>query len=200
MLQRYQNHFSRCWLVSRPLESICKHLTPTALLKKLDVLILEAKESKYAMPGIVKLYLHQDLGAKAGQIKVAMLDTERLFKVQTGQGCYPKGGFKFEIETSKNGFRTALNGKMNITLEFFDLQGNHLRTFGLNSVMYSVQSKEVEITVNKVKKPINQFEAFTQARVLELVNELQTWQAFEVKKAESDAKTKAETKAETLQA
>ena len=171
-----------------------------ALLKKLDVLIADAKESKYAMPGIIKLYLHQDLGEKKGQIKVAMLDTERLFKVQTGQCCYPKGGFKFEIETSKNGFRTALSGKMNITLEFFDLQGNHLKTFGLNSVMYPVQSKEVEITVNKVKKPVNQFEAFTQARVLELVSELQAWQAFEVKKAESDAKTKPETKTETLQA
>ena len=171
-----------------------------ALLKKLDTLILDAKAKKYEMPGIIKLFLHQDLGEKKGQIKVAMLDTERLFKVQTGQSCYPKGGFRFEIETSKNGFRTALSGKMNVTLEFFDLHSNHLRTFGLNSVMYSVQSKEVEITVNKVKKPVNQFEAFTQARVLELVSELQAWQAFEAKKAESDAKTKVETKAETLQA
>ena len=171
-----------------------------ALLKKLDTLILDAKAIKYEIPGIIKLYLHQDLGEKKGQIKVAMLDSERLFKVQTGQSCYPKGGFKFEIETSKNGFRTALNGKMNITLEFYDLQGNHLRTFGLNSVMYPVQSKEVEITVNKVKKPVNQFEAFTQARVLELVLELQAWQSFEVKKSESDAKAKVETKTETLQA
>ena len=157
-----------------------------ALLKKLDTLILDAKATKYELPGIIKLYLHQDIGEKTGQIKVAMLDTERLYKVQTGQSCYPKGGFKFEIETSKNGFRTALSGKMNVTLEFFDLQGNHLRTFGLNSVMYPVQSKEVEITVNKVKKTVNQFEAFTQARVLELVLELQAWQAFEVKKEESD--------------
>ena len=168
-----------------------------ALLVNLDTLILDAKATKYEMPGIIKLFLHQDLGEKKGQIKVAMLDTERLFKVQTGQTCYPKGGFKFEIETSKNGFRTALNGKMNVTLEFFDLQGNHLRTFGLNSVMYPVQSKDVEITVNKVKKVINQFEAFTQARVLELVSELQAWQAFEVKKAESNAKSKVETKTET---
>ena len=171
-----------------------------ALLKKLDTLILDTKGKKYEMAGIIKLFLHQDLGEKKGQIKVAMLDTERLFKVQNGQSCYPKGGFKFEIETSKNGFRTSLNGKMNVTLEFFDLQGNHLRTFGLNSVMYPVQSKEVEITVNKVKKPVNQFEAFTQARVLELVSELQAWQSFEIKKAESDAKTKVETKPETLQA
>ena len=89
-----------------------------ALLKKLDTLILDAKATKYEMAGIIKLFLHQDLGEKKGQIKVAMLDNERLFKVQTGQGCYPKGGFKFEIETSKNGFRTALNGKMNVTLEF----------------------------------------------------------------------------------
>ena len=157
-----------------------------ALLKKLDTLILDAKATKYELPGIIKLYLHQDLGEKKGQIKVAMLDSERLFKVQTGQTCYPKGGFKFEIETSKNGFRTAISGKMNVTLEFYDLQGHHLRTFGLNSVMYPVQSKDVEITIAKVKKPVNQFEAFTQARVLELVLELQAWQAFEVKKSESD--------------
>ena len=157
-----------------------------ALLKKLDVLILNTKALKYNMAGIIKLYLHQDLGEKKGQIKVAMLDSERLFKIQTGQSCYPKGGFRFEIETSKNGFRTALSGKMNITLEFYDSQGNHLKSFGLNSVMYAVQSKAIEITVNKVKKAVNQFEAFTQARVLELAAELQAWQAFEVKKAESD--------------
>ena len=163
-----------------------------ALLKKLDTLILDAKATKYEIPGIIKLFLHQDLGEKKGQIKVAMLDSERLFKVQTGQSCYPKGGFKFEIETSKNGFRTALSGKMNITLEFYDLQGNHIRTFGLNSVMYPVQSKDVEITIAKVKKPVNQFEAFTQARVLELVLELQTWQSFEVQKTEGDTRAKAE--------